>query len=1176
MSPAATKKSETKQAATKKGAANKAAATRARTPQRKKDTSKLTGRLAEDFVALHSLQEARARAEAAAPKAGAKITKARAEAKPAAPIPVAVDGDNSPATLRLRALAERDTPAAASPMGAPVDATKANWTPLGPLAVPNGQTYGGPRILISGRVTAIAPHPTAVNRIYIGTSRAGVWRTNDSGATWTPLGDNLESLAIGTLAIGRSDPNVLYAGTGEGNVQLYSTSYPLGSAPGVYLGVGVLRSADGGANWALHASALLAGRCFYRIVIDPSDANHAFGATSRGLVRTTDGVNWTALAGGGLPAISTSVIACTDVLIDSGDATGNTVYAAFWGTGIYRSTNALSTAPTFTLLTTGLPTGALTSRISLKQSASNPAFKYALIANNTDSLSGVYRTTGTAGTDWELCTSSAPITLYGAFTSDINVDPTTPNVVYVSGVEVYKCVRNTTTGAWTVTNVGGSIHPDNHCFAFHPTLNSTIYAGNDGGFFTSADGGTTWDDSPNEGLCLMQYEAIDNHPLSDAFVQGGTQDNGTQQYRNSPVHHHSADGDGGYCAVSKVNGRNVMHAYYSNSPERSTSGGQFGSYTDVSPGIDGGGLFYPPAAISPTSERLAWATNVVNIDNAMGAGGWPGSGVSLPGIVGRISAVSFSSDSLIYCATTTGQVYRLDLSGGTWTARAIHAAPLPTGQWIWDVMSVPGDDNTILVAFSGFGLASHVWRGAVPSTGTATWTAVSTGLPDVPMYALCLTSDTRWYVGTDIGVYRTTNSGGAWANYSQGLPNTAVYDLRQRSGSNLLRAATHGRGLWEVRTDLAVAPTVDLFVRDHVMDSGRGASGGLANAAWADPTRQVTLNAPCYWWECADIKVDAPPSFQLTPAQQTYFHFETKLVHDNPEMGNQNRVYVQIHNRGPLPANAVTVKMMVAPASGGLPDLPVDFWTTWPNSAGDANWKPVGVPQTIAVLDPLRPEVLVWDWTPPVGSDSHSCMLVVVDSADDPIPAPSKTSLAIAPLVTGEKRVGLKNLHLVNLLPKTILPIPLWFFASAAFDARHAVRLPLFESRAVDLAFLLARDITARYGDKAPDGLVGRKLAAADLALIKKRWIVGEMRGQESWKQFEARYDLGRTFRVGPNAKEVDVPLGIEPGKPSSLVLLIRPGAGRFGQSPPRLTIQQTAGEEVVGGSTFVFAAAKR
>ena len=90
--------------------------------------------------------------------------------------------------------------------------------------------------------------------------------------------------------------------------------------------------------------------------------------------------------------------------------------------------------------------------------------------------------------------------------------------------------------------------------------------------------------------------------------------------------------------------------------------------------------------------------------------------------------------------------------------------------------SVPGNDNTIVVAFSGFGLANHVWRGTVPATGTATWTAVSGGLPDVPMYALMLASATEWYVGTDIGVFRTTDGGAGWVNYSQGLPNTA--DLR--------------------------------------------------------------------------------------------------------------------------------------------------------------------------------------------------------------------------------------------------------------------------------------------------------------------------------------------------------------------------------------------------------------
>jgi hypothetical protein len=436
------------------------------------------------------------------------------------------------------------------------------------------------------------------------------------------------------------------------------------------------------------------------------------------------------------PTNNSTVIACTDVVIDHSDSTGNTVYAAFWNSGIYKSTNALSANPTFTKLTTGLPAGNTTSRISLTQSASSPERKYALIASSGDTFLGLYRTTNAAGTDWELCTSSTTIKLYGAFTSDVNVDPTTPDVVYVSGVELYKCQRNVATGSWSISNIGGDIHPDSHCFAFHPTLNQTIYSGNDGGFYISRDGGTTWDDTPNEGLCLLQYEAIDNHGSSDALVQCGCQDNGTQQHRNSPVHYHSADGDGGYCAISKINGNNITHAYYSNTPERSTTGGKFGSYTNIASGINGGGLFYPPAALSPTSERMAWGTSVINIDDAMGTGGWPGSGITLPGIMGRVSAVSFATDNILYCATTTGQVFRLDNIGGTWSARALHAAPLPTGQWIWDVASLPGDADTIVVAFSGFGLAQHVWRGTVPAMGTATWVVVGNGLPDVPMYAL--------------------------------------------------------------------------------------------------------------------------------------------------------------------------------------------------------------------------------------------------------------------------------------------------------------------------------------------------------------------------------------------------------------------------------------------------------
>ena len=1109
----------------------------ARRPRRRvKDTAKLYGRLAEDFAAFRT--EQLNRTEADATRAGLAADPMLAEAATATlrSEPPPRPADANPALLRLRALTERDGPPTLGPAAAPVVAGQPSWTPLGPLAVPNGQTYGGNRILISGRVTAIAPHPADPARIWIGTSRGGVWRTDDGGVTWRPLTDDQPSLAIGALAAGTDDPDVLYAGTGEGNVQLYSTVYPQSSAPGVYLGVGVLRSSDGGTTWSSHAAPLLAGASFYRLAVDPAQANRAFGATSRGLVRTTDGANWALLTGGGLPPISATVIACTDVVVDRADVSGNTVYAAFWGAGIYRSTNALSTSPTFTRLTTGLPTGLATSRISLGQSASNPSFVYALVASSADKLSGLYRSTSPDGATWELCTKSATIQLYGAFTNDVNVDPATPDVVYVSGVEVYRCVRNAR-GAWTVTNIGGAIHPDNHALAFHPTRNQVLYAGNDGGFFVSPDAGATWNDSPNEGLCLLQYEVIDTHPATDAFVQGGTQDNGTQQYRNSPVHHHSADGDAD-------------------------------------------GDFYPPSAVSRTSDRRAWGTTVVNLDPSLGRDGGTGAGVALPGLVGRISALSFTSDTLLWCATTSGQVYRLTRSGSAWAVRAVHAPPLPAGQWIWDVAGVPDNDATVAVAFSGFGLADHVWRGEVPATGAAAWTPASSGLPDVPMYALCLTSATEWYVGTDIGVYRSSDGGQRWEAWSQGLPNTAVYDLRQRTGSTLLRAATHGRGLWEIDTAPGASTAeVDLFVRNHVMDSGRGGAPVPVPAAWDDPTRQITLGSPCWWWECADVKVDAPPSFQLTPATTSYYTFETALVHENPEVGRQNQVYVQVHNRGPMAAGAVTVQALVAPASAGLPDLPADLWSAWPASAGDANWTPLGPARVIPSLDPLRPEVVSWPWTPAVGSDPHSCVLVVMESVDDPLPAATRAMFNVATLVTTDKRFGLRNLHLVTLQPDEVRPLPLRLHAPASPPASGAgpwlVRLPRFSGRGVTVRYLLSAATSARLGSQLPDGLTAKRVTAAELGRMRTGWLGDQLRPEPSWAAFQERFDVTRSFSVsarGPSPDGVDLALAVTPDEPDEIAVLATAGPAGVTAAGRLAVIQLAADGTVAGGSTFVFA----
>ncbi len=292
---------------------------------------------------------------------------------------------------------------------------------------------------------------------------------------------------------------------------------------------------------------------------------------------------------------------------------------------------------------------------------------------------------------------------------NLAVDPSTPDIVYISAVSLHKAMRNPTTNSWSLREIGANIHPDNHCFAFDPTNHLIIYAGNDGGIYKSTNGGTTWSDSINRGLCICQFEFIDQHPTSDAVVFGGTQDNGTEQFRNSPVFYHAADGDGGFVVIDPNQPRNVIHEYYDPSPERSTKGGKFGAirnnvhlnWVDISGGIEGESLFYPPFALDQTNpNNIAFGTDRICLDSSQGTGAWP-TKVMLPGIMGRVSAINYVNSNLIYVGSSAGEVYRMGKTGASWTARAIHVAPLPR-RWIWDVATLPTDVNTLVVVMAGY------------------------------------------------------------------------------------------------------------------------------------------------------------------------------------------------------------------------------------------------------------------------------------------------------------------------------------------------------------------------------------------------------------------------------------------------------------------------------------------
>lgn len=192
------------------------------------------------------------------------------------------------------------------------------WTALGPRPILNGQVFGtrteldpnlAVRTAVSGRVTAITLDPryngTTNQTVYVGGAQGGLWRSLDNGKNWTPLTDDLPSLAIGAVAIDPTNPDVIYVGTGEPNRSGDS-----------YYGAGLFKTTNGGQTWTQIVGPtsttdpklpVFLNCTFSRIAIDPTKPGTVFVATNtgfflsaattpgpaplgnRGLWKTTDG-----------------------------------------------------------------------------------------------------------------------------------------------------------------------------------------------------------------------------------------------------------------------------------------------------------------------------------------------------------------------------------------------------------------------------------------------------------------------------------------------------------------------------------------------------------------------------------------------------------------------------------------------------------------------------------------------------------------------------------------------------------------------------------------------------------------------------------------------------------------------------------------------------------------------
>ncbi|MFH1746975.1 MAG: hypothetical protein ABIG44_08015, partial [Planctomycetota bacterium] len=187
-----------------------------------------------------------------------------------------------------------------------------DWVELGPAPIVNGHH--------TGRVSAIACSPTDPDLYFVSGADGGVWRTTDGGTSWTPFTQHLPTTAIGALAIDPTNAAIVYAGTGEANYANHSR-----------FGQGVYKSTDGGDTWEVLASDVFAGRCFSKLIIDPTNPLRLYASITRaggfpelaaakghpnatgplGVFRSEDGgVSWAHLTNG-LPALS-----ATDLSMD--------------------------------------------------------------------------------------------------------------------------------------------------------------------------------------------------------------------------------------------------------------------------------------------------------------------------------------------------------------------------------------------------------------------------------------------------------------------------------------------------------------------------------------------------------------------------------------------------------------------------------------------------------------------------------------------------------------------------------------------------------------------------------------------------------------------------------------------------------------------------------------------
>jgi photosystem II stability/assembly factor-like uncharacterized protein len=683
-----------------------------------------------------------------------------------------------------------------------------HWRYIGPMR-------GGRTVALDG----IANEP---NVFYIAAVNGGIWRSDNAGRTWVPIFDGEPTGSIGALAVAPSNPQVVYAGSGEGLQR-----------PDLAIGDGIYKSTDGGTTWT-HLG-LRDGQQIASMAVDSANPNrlfvavlgHPFGPNpERGIYRTLDG-------GRSFQRVlfENDNVGGFDVVIDPHDS--NVVYATLWaarqapweiggsfemaGSGIFKSSDG---GTTWTQLKAGLPPRI--GRAEVAPAPSNPriVYAYADVEARGDDEGALYRSDD-AGEHFTRVNDADEIAQRGDDLISLAVDPRDPQTVYLTNTSTYR----STDGGKTLVPIKGAPGGDDYHNVWINPLNPKIVAlTSDQGASISVDGGATWSSWYNQPTAQMYHVNADRR--FPYWVCGGQQESGSA------------------CVLSRGDwGETTERDWH-------TAGAQEYGYVvpdPLDPGVFFGGKVEKFAErtgqtqeVSPIAlptkrfrtvrteplafdhfdkHRLYFGSNVV-FATENGGQSWrvispdlTRAHPAIPSVLGEFEADDPQHGAhrgVVYALAPSyvgkGTVWAGTDDGLVWITRnalAPHAhwknvTPPALTPWskIAQIDASRFDDDTAFVAVNRFRLDDLRPYVYVTRDGGASWNLAVNGLPNQPVNAVRQdpVEPRLLYAATEDGVYVSFDAGGSWQSLQLDLPHTSVRDLIVHENDVIV--ATHGRGFW--------------------------------------------------------------------------------------------------------------------------------------------------------------------------------------------------------------------------------------------------------------------------------------------------------------------------------------------------------------------------------------------